>query len=396
MNSKLRKELEAMKSLQTGDSFSAKHVHTLANGLLEGEGEFKYIKYDPISFPHPQTIGDTADSISGLGYADESMIDTIFIMPNNGTESTATLMIVVDEKEPSTDPKTYQYVYVGDINDLPSDVLTEESIVDDLTSGGTDKPLSAEQGKVLKGITTSTSYTTCESLPSDVIKTVNIPGYLEYISGGSIKIKFSHANTASGPIKLRINNLTSKPLYFDGEVVSESNTWGDEEVVEVYYDGTKFNGTHVISGVASNGFYNLDNRHPLNDGNNYTIETAVATVAADRLINNKQKNGMVITFWDGKIWQTYRYMYSYNSSSPTADEDFANPKNWEDFDARPMYMTQPEYDNLVTKNPRKWYFITSEDNVIYRIYVGDLLLMESESGIIFPLTFPFMFSSDNN
>ena len=391
MNSKLRKELEAMRNLQDGDSFSAANVHTLVDGALEERG-FKYVKYDPISFPDPQ-IGDTADSIKGLGYADESMIDTIFIMPNKETNPDATMMIVVDEKDPPTDPKTYQYVYVGDINDLPNDVLTEESIVNDLTTGGTDRPLSAEQGKVLKGITTSTSYTTCDSLPSNVIKTVEIPGYLEYINGGSIKIRFSHANTASGQVKLRINNLTAKPLYYDGEVVSEDNTWGDEEVVEVYYDGTRFNGTQVISGISGNGFYNLDNRHPLEDGSNYTIETAVATVAADRSINKKQKNGMVITFWDGKIWQTYRYIYSYNSSSPTADEDFADPKNWEDFDARPMFMDQREYDRLVTKNPRKWYFITSEDNVVYRIYVGDLLLMESESGIIFPLPFPFMFSS---
>ena len=74
---------------------------------------------------------------------------TIFIMPNKSTNPDATLMIVVDEVTPSTDPKTYQYVYVGNINNLPNDILTESSIVNDLTTGGTNKPLSAEQGKVL-------------------------------------------------------------------------------------------------------------------------------------------------------------------------------------------------------------------------------------------------------
>ena len=38
MNSKLRQELEAMKNLQTGDSFTAEHVHTLVDGILEGGG----------------------------------------------------------------------------------------------------------------------------------------------------------------------------------------------------------------------------------------------------------------------------------------------------------------------------------------------------------------------
>ena len=51
-------------------------------------------------------------------------------MPNKSTNPDATLMIVVDEVDPPTDPKTYQYVYVGNINNLPSDVLTESSIVD--------------------------------------------------------------------------------------------------------------------------------------------------------------------------------------------------------------------------------------------------------------------------
>ena len=93
-------------------------------------GGFGYVEYDNNAFPYPQTIGSTAPSITGLGPADESMIDTIFIMPNKSTNPDATLMIVVDEVDPPTDPKTYQYVYVGNINDLPSDILTESSIVD--------------------------------------------------------------------------------------------------------------------------------------------------------------------------------------------------------------------------------------------------------------------------
>ena len=131
MKNRLRKELEAMLELRTGDSFTADNVHTLVNGIFAADegGGFKYVEYDDSAFPYPQTIGDTASSITGLGPAAARMMKTIFIMPNKSTNPDATLMIVVDEVEPPTDPKTYQYVYVGNINGLPSDVLTESSIV---------------------------------------------------------------------------------------------------------------------------------------------------------------------------------------------------------------------------------------------------------------------------
>jgi hypothetical protein len=132
MKNKLREELEAMLELHTGDSFTADNVHTLVNGIFAADegGGFVYVGYDNNAFPYPQTIGSTANSIVGLGNADENMIDTIFIMPNKSTNPDATLMIVVDEVTPETNPKTYQYIYVGNINNLPSDVLTESSIVD--------------------------------------------------------------------------------------------------------------------------------------------------------------------------------------------------------------------------------------------------------------------------
>ena len=33
----LKQELEAMKELKTGDSFTADHVHTLVDGILEAD-----------------------------------------------------------------------------------------------------------------------------------------------------------------------------------------------------------------------------------------------------------------------------------------------------------------------------------------------------------------------
>ena len=206
-------------------------------------GGFEYVEYDDNAFPYPQTIGSTAQSISGLGPANEKMIHTIFIMPNKETDPDATLMIVVDEKEPSTDPKTYQYVYVGNINDLPSDVLTEGSIVNDLSTGGTDKPLSAEQGRTLNS---HVNYTTCESGAADQVKLISDDGF-ELSTHLRLLVRMTNTNTNSTP-KFNINNTGAKDVWYNGSVASDTNTWSAGEVLDIYYDGTNYVATTYMSG----------------------------------------------------------------------------------------------------------------------------------------------------
>lgn len=234
MKNRLRKELEAMLELHTGDSFTADNVHTLVNGIFAAdEGGFEFVEYDNNAFPYPQTIGDTTRSIEGLGSANEKMIHTIFIMPNKETDSTATMMIIVDEVEPDSD--NYQYVYVGNINDLPSDVLTEGSIVNDLTSGGTSKPLSAEQGRTLNS---HVNYTTCGSNEGDQVKLIPDDGF-ELSTNLRLLVKMTNTNTNSTP-KFNINNTGVKDVWYNGSVASDTNTWSAGEVLDVYYDGINY------------------------------------------------------------------------------------------------------------------------------------------------------------
>ena len=90
-------------------------------------------------------------------------------MPND-TTPTKTLMIIVEEITPSTNPKTYHYVYVGDLDSLPSDILTESDIVSDLSTGGSDKVLSAEAGRELgEGLKKKQIYISTETNRSEDI-----------------------------------------------------------------------------------------------------------------------------------------------------------------------------------------------------------------------------------
>ena len=59
-------------------------------------------------------------------------------------------MIATQEVTPATTPASYEFVYAGDLQSaMPSNVLTQTNIVNDLNTGGTEDVLSAEQGKKL-------------------------------------------------------------------------------------------------------------------------------------------------------------------------------------------------------------------------------------------------------
>ena len=154
-------------------------------------------------------------------------------MPNKSTNPDATMMIVVDEKDPSTDPKTYQYVYVGNINDLPSDVLTESSIIDNLTTERNDRPLSANQGRTLNS---HVNYVTCGSGADYEVKLISDDGF-ELSTHLRLLVKMTNTNTHETP-KLNINNTGAFTVWYNGSVASDTNTWSAGEVLDVYYDGT--------------------------------------------------------------------------------------------------------------------------------------------------------------
>jgi hypothetical protein len=82
------------------------------------------------------------------------------------------------------------------------------------------------------------SYYVCDTSGSLGQKTIVSNDYTLGL-GGSIKIKFDHANTGDD-VSLKIGSADSKPLYYEGIPASSENTWGDGDVVEVFYDGTNY------------------------------------------------------------------------------------------------------------------------------------------------------------
>lgn len=104
------------------------------------------------------------------------------------------------------------------------------------------------------------------------------------------------------------------------------------------YTGTEqdFLNEYIYSG---NGFYNLDALHPLNSGN-YTLTTAVAKVVQEVSPTAKQRDGMIIQFFDGTAWRYFAYQLEYKTGSETEQAQFANTANWLEFDGNTVYFQE--------------------------------------------------------
>jgi hypothetical protein len=67
--------------------------------------------------------------------------------------------------------------------------------------------------------------------------TVNAPNYL-LGSGGNLRIKMPSAGTTAST--LTIGNANAVQLWYNGAAVSAQNTWEADEIITVFYDGTRF------------------------------------------------------------------------------------------------------------------------------------------------------------
>ena len=84
---------------------------------------------------------------------------------------------------------------------------------------------------------------------STVAKTVTVADFQNLALGGSIKIKMLTKNTAANPtLRLGASNAPAYPLYYNNERASADNTWEENEVISVYFDGTNYQASNAQGG----------------------------------------------------------------------------------------------------------------------------------------------------
>lgn len=113
---------------------------------------------------------------------------------------------------------------------------------------------------------------TAAATATKVVSTTAAPDYV-LTKGGVIHVKFKYPNTAASGVKLNINGQGAKDLYYDGKPVTPQNTWGENETVAIYYDGTNYY-ANTIETVAFTKLF-VDTRQAIEIDGAYNLKTTL-------------------------------------------------------------------------------------------------------------------------
>lgn len=110
------------------------------------------------------------------------------------------------------------------------------------------------QDATTKSISAQTGYYTCETAGGTAAKVASGDNLSLYTltSGGHFKIKMTYENSAENAT-LKLGNADAKPLYYNGERAGGSNSWEENEVLSVYYDGTNYQASNSMGGGSAVG-----------------------------------------------------------------------------------------------------------------------------------------------
>lgn len=147
--------------------------------------------------------------------------------------------------------------YLDDYNSQTGQSLTKEQFLTKLGD------IFAKE-TVIDNIATQIGYYECDTAAGTAAKAITVADYALF-AGGSMKVKFANKNTADNAT-LNINSQGAKALYYGGKAVSASNSWDNNEIVEIYYDGTSYYANNVEGnfkdGIFDISAYNLTEGQP--------------------------------------------------------------------------------------------------------------------------------------
>lgn len=101
------------------------------------------------------------------------------------------------------------------------------------------------QKAVTDAINSNTAYLYCISNAGDN-KVVQNTGF-DINNGIRLLIKMQHANTKTSDVTLQVGTTDAKPIIYNGAAVTDENTWGDNEILDVFYDGTNYVAYSLLS-----------------------------------------------------------------------------------------------------------------------------------------------------
>lgn len=145
-------------------------------------------------------------------------------------------------------------------------------------------------------------YYTCSSSADSSAKIISMS--TAFKTGISCKVKMTYANTAAN-VTFGTSSA-SYPMYYNGKLVSSSNTWEADEVLEVWYDSINIISKKWIGGLLSGTSTSSNNDFINVSGEN--LEVLTLSSAISKVDTSIRKLGQVITFRDSATsWATYQF-----------------------------------------------------------------------------------------
>ena len=146
-------------------------------------------------------------------------------------------------------------------------------------------------------------------------------------SGGEIKILMTEANTHAEPVYLQFNTdsaNTKKKVFYNGEAVSDANSWGEGEVISVYYDGSYYQATNAQGGSRKIDDYLYGESRVFDIGKTYVNLEAVKTVNKQLLTVKKDIYSMAldeeIAVGDLRVYNNNTYQAQSAVKNYTGDD----------------------------------------------------------------------------
>lgn len=200
-----------------------------------------------------------------------------------------------------------------------TDVLRAIEDADDATDAANTAAATAESaaaGAVTTITEALTGYFTCgasTSKAANQIKVVdNDHDYIKPSYGGAMKIRMYQVNTyvptTGNPVKLKIGDETAAELLYNREPVSPGNTWEENEVISVYYDGTYYQASNAQGGGSSSQNTTISGSSTLN----------TASLLSSKSFNVQRNHEYEIVINSNVDITSIIFVLSPNKTSPTS------------------------------------------------------------------------------
>ena len=94
-------------------------------------------------------------------------------------------------------------------------------------------------------LTADVSFLECSTPQGTAAKTVANPNF-KLSPNCRLVVKMTNSNTVANAT-LNVNGTGAKPLFYDGDRASASNHWNAGEVLDIYYDGSNFQASKIVT-----------------------------------------------------------------------------------------------------------------------------------------------------